>query len=1200
MKKKYLLLILLSLASLSSAWSDDGNYLATGITSEPKTLFFSGFENEINTEWKSYIYNGLPVFEKYNSDAFEGDYSCRIKFNATGQKCNFTSLKNIDWEEGKVYKISFYYKALTKTDNRNSNIKFFSSDGTKIGQVNLEPQENTDWVQVKFSFTPTISDTNGYVLFSFHPSSAGKGELLLDNFLVKRLGDDFFQDLKTKTVASNPNVKWTQFGPGMSGNNKVAFWHPTDKNTLFIGPNMGNVYRTTDKGHTYESMLNADAKGMDTGDRGPRELYSIDFSRQNPDFGFASDRRNIGIYKTTNKGKTWELINGDPFEGVYISCVTVDPNNEDIWYAGGGKMRDFGRVLFPKSDPHGTYIDPASQGKIWKSTDKGVTWTLMNSGIHAKTEVETLLVDPKNSSIVYASTNRGFYKTTDGGKNWVQKTNGFDHDVMRAMTYFHNKNTNKYILFVINDIIWKADGQTVTDAGGGIFKSTDRGESWTKINGDIALDLTHFESNTGIKKSYYNTVAHFFGLSYNEAVAQYPNLPTKITQRFNTIEVDPEDVDNIYLNNEYSNASKNNFKPGQLWRTKDGGNHWYITLRNGKNWESDSPDKNYWENRGNPMGSNISLNYLKHWMERDDYERKGTNFARFSADGKVLHANMAKVSLMSYDKGDTWVDIDDIEVTPNSNNFVGAGNSNVPGHGFFQHPDLPQQVYCMAGENSLWITNDEGNHIREGAQAVMYKSLTDAEQSISTYAIDPYNTDKHYALFFRQHHRGECLRSLDGGDTWEAIGVAIPEWEIAAGGGDQSVHQMQLTIDPNDTENLYFCVPKRANNIEFVGNSVTGFGVHRSTDGGVTWSEVNTGLPNEPDVTRIALDPENTSTIYACVQHSNGGLYKSENQGNTWSKVASTTSISKSFGVNDIHFSANGKVYITSGSKNGGADDGGLWVSEDNMTTWSRIFDYPWTNRVEIAEYDPNVILVSTLANTTIDRLNAGIYLSKDAGDTWEKINTGNGQSDRVNDIAIDQFIPGKYYASTYGSGWYMALNNEALIQPEMIYFEEENIDIQPGASKQLKAVVYPENAYFRGIEYFSEDESVVTVTTSGKVKGKSIGTTTVYARLKGSEIETTTSIQVNEVPLNMPPEDNINWVVYPNPTSGKIFIKGNYAIEYLQKATVFDINGQLHDCSQFINNNKLVINTQSLPRGMYLLVVETQNDQKHFKFLKE
>ncbi len=49
------------------------------------------------------------------------------------------------------------------------------------------------------------------------------------------------------------------------------------------------------------------------------------------------------------------------------------------------------------------------------------------------------------------------------------------------------------------------------------------------------------------------------------------------------------------------------------------------------------------------------------------------------------------------------------------------------------------------------------------------------------------------------------------------------------------------------------------------------------------------------------------------------------------------------------------------------------------------------------------------------------IYISKDGGTTWVKANRGCGQSDRVNDIAIDYTVPGRYYISTYGSGWYVA-----------------------------------------------------------------------------------------------------------------------------------------------------------------------------------
>lgn len=171
----------------------------------------------------------------------------------------------------------------------------------------------------------------------------------------------------------------------------------------------------------------------------------------------------------------------------------------------------------------------------------------------------------------------------------------------------------------------------------------------------------------------------------------------------------------------------------------------------------------------------------------------------------------------------------------------------------------------------------------------------------------------------------------------------------------------------------------------------------------------------------MAFDPNNTSILYASVINTGGGLFKSNDNGLTWNEVVSTTGISGSSGINDIHFDVDGKAYITAGFKNEPADNGGLWVSDDNMTSWTKLFDYPWTNRVEVAKYDARTILVSTLPNTNVSQKNAGTFLSKDSGQTWVKINKGNGQSDRVNDIAINYTVPGKYYTSTRGSGWYVA-----------------------------------------------------------------------------------------------------------------------------------------------------------------------------------
>ena len=849
-------------------------------------------------------------------------------------------------------------------------------------------------------------------------------------------------DLTKETIISESDIEWKQFGPGMSGNNKSARWHPTDPNYLYISPNMGNCYISTDKGKTYKTVLQYDEASYKIPNRGPREFTSLDFSRKDDKYGFATDERNFGLYLTKDKGHSW-IIN-KTFNKSYLSCVTVDPSDDNIWYLGAGRLRNLANILFPQNKPRGEFgkqFQPQT-GMIWKSKDKGKTWQVKNNGIDPKADIESIYVDPSNTNILYVSTNYGFYKSTDNGDSWVKRIiESEESDVVRSLAMHHKNGVTT--LYAICNITWKTVGSTLTDDKGGIYKSTDRGESWTKITNNLPLNLQSVKSSI-VEGSYANVAAYYLGLSKNNFLSTYPTLPTSLTQRLQTIVIDPKDANNVFLTNEYSNASRTNHLPGQLWRSTNGGASWFVAFRNGSNWSTPSTkDYAYWSGRGNPMGNNATFKYLKHWEHRDPYERKSCNFVAFNADGTVVHTQMAKISMMSYNNGDTWEDIDDVE-TGSDNSFIGAGNSNLPGHGFYQHTLLPGKVFCCSGENSLWITNSETNASRDGELAATNVTFTGEEMSLSSYAVHPTDITKHYALFFRQHNKGKLMRSTDSGKTWAIYGTAIPSWETNAYSGDQSVHQNCLIIDPQNPNNIYFCVPWKSSSLEFVGDSKTGFGVHKSSDGGRTWKEINNGLPYsddgkgsttqsedglspKPSVPRIAFDPNNSNILYAAVERKNGGLFKSTDKGESWHEVESTkfmtqhNGVNSNAGINDIHFDINGYAYVTVGSINADKNDPscGLWVSYNNMKSWLKLFNFPFVSRIETARYDSKIVLITTLSNFGVGYINAGVYLSRDGGITWCKINKGNGQSDRINDIAIDYSRKGRYYASSYGSSWY-------------------------------------------------------------------------------------------------------------------------------------------------------------------------------------
>jgi photosystem II stability/assembly factor-like uncharacterized protein len=178
-----------------------------------------------------------------------------------------------------------------------------------------------------------------------------------------------------------------------------------------------------------------------------------------------------GVWKTENAGTTWQPI-FDEQPSYSIGSVTLDPNNPATVWVGTGENIG-GR--------HVGYGDG-----VYKSTDGGKTW--QNMGLAATEHLSTMLVHPENSDVVWVSAQgplwtaggeRGLYKTTDGGATWrnVLSDNEWtgvtdivmdprDPDVLYAAAWDRHRTVAAYL----------GGGP-----GSGIHKSTDGGETWTKL-----------------------------------------------------------------------------------------------------------------------------------------------------------------------------------------------------------------------------------------------------------------------------------------------------------------------------------------------------------------------------------------------------------------------------------------------------------------------------------------------------------------------------------------------------------------------------------------------------------------------------------------------------------------------------------------------------------------------------------------------
>ena len=182
-----------------------------------------------------------------------------------------------------------------------------------------------------------------------------------------------------------------------------------------------------------------------------------------------------GVWKTINSGTTWDPI-FDNEESYSTGSVTIDPNNPNVIWVGTGE-NDGGR--------HIGFGDG-----IYRSDDGGKNWT--NMGLRSSEHLSNIIVHPENSDVIYVASQgplwskggeRGFYKSTDGGKNW-KRTLGDDEWTGVTDIVVDPRDANR-----IYAATWQRHRTVAAYMGGGpktaIYRSDDAGESWTKLSSGL-------------------------------------------------------------------------------------------------------------------------------------------------------------------------------------------------------------------------------------------------------------------------------------------------------------------------------------------------------------------------------------------------------------------------------------------------------------------------------------------------------------------------------------------------------------------------------------------------------------------------------------------------------------------------------------------------------------------------------------------
>jgi photosystem II stability/assembly factor-like uncharacterized protein len=233
----------------------------------------------------------------------------------------------------------------------------------------------------------------------------------------------------------------------------------------------------------YPSSLLSGLRWRDVGPMRGGRTFAVAGHADQPDT-FYSGSVGGGVWKTENSGRTWFPISDDGIPIGSIGAIAVAPSDPNIVYVGTGET------------------DIRSQHSygvgMFKSIDAGKTWTPI--GLEATRQIGRVVVDPANPNRVYvaalghvydANPERGVYRSLDGGTTWKKvlfKTSA-PNDVGAIDLAIDTKNPRVLYasLWATRRPPWAVYAPTNLP-GGGLYKSTDGGDTWKQLTGGLPND----------------------------------------------------------------------------------------------------------------------------------------------------------------------------------------------------------------------------------------------------------------------------------------------------------------------------------------------------------------------------------------------------------------------------------------------------------------------------------------------------------------------------------------------------------------------------------------------------------------------------------------------------------------------------------------------------------------------------------------
>jgi photosystem II stability/assembly factor-like uncharacterized protein len=727
----------------------------------------------------------------------------------------------------------------------------------------------------------------------------------------------------------------------------------------------------------YPAGLLSGLRWRDVGPMRGGRTYGVAGHPSQPDT-FYSGSVGGGVWKTENSGRTWFPVSDEGIPIGSIGAIAVAPSNPNIVYVGTGEP------------------DIRSQNSygvgMFKSIDAGKTWT--HIGLEGTRQIGRVAVDPANPDRVYVAAlghiyesnpERGVYRSIDGGTTWKKVLfKAGDPDNVGAVDLAIDPKNPRVLyasLWATRRPPWAVYAPTNLP-GGGLYKSTDAGDTWSKLAGGLPTD--DFVGKIGVAVSPSNP---------NRLWAVVDDVGSAVPVGFRAAAAGgtrPAGGGGVYISDDAGATWKLANAEPRLWNRG-----WYfesVTV------DPANPDRAYVINTATYMTTDAGKTFVpvKGGPGGDDYHQLWVN----PTDGNRMVLSSDQGTVVSVDGSKTWSSWYN---QPTAQIYHVAADTRFPYWLYGAQQDSgavgvstwsPEGVLsfrnwapiCLAGESDTVVPDPKDGNILYGGGAGRCDQTFNSAASLGGQLPppDPHDLNRKTwtlptvfsladeALYYSNQF---VFRTRDRGRTWEKISPdlarvnpAVPANldPITARDIDQPMTDrfgVVYTIGPSplqaatvwvgtddgliyvtrdDGKNWIAVTPPEMTAWSKVSQVEAGhFGaetayasvdrhrlgdnrpyIYRTHDGGKTWQNVAAGIPDGAYVNSVKEDPQAKGLLYAATELR---VYVSFNDGAQWQPLQNNMPVTS---VRDIVVHGDDLAVATHGR--------GFWVM-DRMSALRQI-----------------------------------------------------------------------------------------------------------------------------------------------------------------------------------------------------------------------------------------------------------------------